>query len=292
MKNAIGYLPFLQDTQLQDYAYFRGESSIVCESFEKEFQIFSDDVSTLTLETSNNVTISSEINNNDNIAFNINYNLSVNSVEGQFGWVIAKRSGQEVARSDFWVGIPQAVPLNVLGGDQSVTAGDLRTYEIPERLLGTEFYTWEYPGEDNIEVFPFNSNETNWQYNYMSKHERFSYSQAGACSGELVLYGINECGEGSSDILEIDSDDEDCETPGIVYYPNPADDLLAIDLSLQVYKVFDIVVYDENQAIKYSGQSTNVIKSIDTFNLINGTYYLHIYDGSLLLLSKILIINH
>jgi len=126
----------------------------------------------------------------------------------------------------------------------------------------------------------------------MSKHENFSKSQAGACSGELILYGLNECGVGVEMSLDIDSDNDDCETADIVYFPNPADSLLSIDLSLQDYKIFDIIVYNDSQIAVYSDQSTNVVKTIETFNLLNGTYYLHIYDGATLILSKILIINH
>tara|TARA_R110000787_G_scaffold285949_1_gene402830 strand:- start:18587 stop:20308 length:1722 start_codon:yes stop_codon:yes gene_type:complete len=291
MKNAIGYLPFLQDTQLQNYVYFRGNSSVVCDLLAKEFQVYSNDVSNLTLETSNNVTLSGVTNNGDNIVFDVNNNI-INAAEGQFGWVIAKRSGQEVARRDFWVGKPQAVPEYTLQGDQSVTAGDEVIYEIPERLNGTESYVWDYPGDNSLEIWPFTGDTSLWQLDYMSKHERFSKAQVGPCSGELILYGLNECGEGIEDTLDIDSDDDDCEDADIVYYPNPADDLLQIDLSLQDYKVFDIVVYNNNQVAVYTDQSTNVVKTIDTFNLSNDTYYLHIYDGSELILSKILIINH
>jgi len=83
-----------------------------------------------------------------------------------------------------------------------------------------------------------------------------------------------------------------CVGDDIIYYPNPANDLLQIDLSLQDYKVFDIVVYNNSQVAVYTDQSTNVVKTLDTFNLSNDTYYLHIYDGDNLILSKILIINH
>jgi len=114
--------------------------------------------------------------------------------------------------------------------------------------------------------------------------------------------GLNPCGEGLygayNELCVENSDDPEgdtCTPPipqPIYYYPNPSSTILEIDLSLQDYKIFDVFIYDEYQTVKYYDQSTNVVKSVDTFNLTNGTYYLHIYDGSDLILSAILIINH
>lgn len=52
------------------------------------------------------------------------------------------------------------------------------------------------------------------------------------------------------------------------------------------------MIYDQNQTAVYTGQSENVVKTIDVANLNNGTYYLHIYDSSSMILNAILIINH
>ncbi|MEZ4858446.1 MAG: hypothetical protein R2781_06515 [Flavobacteriaceae bacterium] len=67
---------------------------------------------------------------------------------------------------------------------------------------------------------------------------------------------------------------------------------MSIDLSLQDTSVYTIIVYDQYQTVKYEDTSNNIVKTVDTFNIPNGMYYLHIYNANELILSNILIINH
>ena len=301
MKNALQLLPNLYSTQLVDYTYIRG-NSIVC--FSGDYVINSNNAASLTIDSSPNinVTISSPINNE--IALTV-YNVDQNiSNEGGPAWISAKIGNIEQARMDFWVGRPKKVLPNAILGPIDVYKDDVKEYYLETKLGGAEGYVWQFPGySQNEEAFPFQNTHFNWQYDYLAKYNSAAQARVGTCSGEILLYGINECGDDDDNLEGLTINvvntppNSNCPPPPgpdplIVYYPNPADSLLEIDMSLQQYKIFDIVIYDEGQTVKYSGQSTNVIKSIDTFNLVNSTYYLHIYDGTELILSKILIINH
>ena len=142
-----------------------------------------------------------------------------------------------------------------------------------------------------------------WQPYAYGKYYRVLNGFAGNQTGYVKVRGINPCGIGSTNLnkicVENESDpqgDTECDDPPpplIIYYPNPSDDLLKIDLSLQDYKVYTVVIYDQTQTVKYSNQTNNILKTIAVFNLPNDTYYLHVYDdANELILSNTLIINH
>lgn len=300
MKNAIGLISKLQATQLQTYTYIRGKS-LLCDA--DSYTIYSNDTSNLIIENSNNITVIIGVITGTQIELEIIYN-DFGAAEGQAAWIEVKRNGLVQARKDIWLGYPQAMADDGISGDDDVYPGDPREYSIAAQLEGTthikgeDTYHWLLPGYDPVEEEPFTSYDE-WKYNYLTKHDFVAHTQVGGCSGELLMYGINQCGNGElkeGDGLDVyvNNGSSDCpdETLNIVYYPNPASSLLAIDLSLQAYKVFDVVVYNDLQLAVYTDQSTNVVKTIDVFNLPNGTYYLHIYDNSTLILNKILIINH
>ena len=304
MKNAIELLPVLQSTHLQDYTYIRG-NSIVCVF--GEYSVYSNDTNNLIIEDSGNITVNITNTTSTQIDFElINYDQS--DPEGQPVWISIKRNGNELVRKDIWKGKPQAVTPASIFGATDVYIDDEEDYAISTQLEGTSTrkdtasYFWKLPGFNPEENYPFENNFGEWQMNYLTKYNFVAKTKIGECSGEIKLYGINECGDGAiladDDGLDVhvNGGGSNCPPDGepleIVYYPNPADDLLNIDLSLQDYKIFDIVVYNDNQVAVYTDQSTNVVKTIDTFNLTNDTYYLHIYDGSEIILSKLLVMNH
>ncbi len=298
MKNAIGHFPHLQNTHLTNFDYIRGDSSLICDFISKEYFVYSDSFSDLTIESSSNVTIDVQpiVNGRRRV---IVTNDIIGQTEGEMGYIRLKRNGQVLTQREFWVGLPQAVPASGITGPLSVFPGDTPTYSISQRLGGAQSYVWDYPGQegiDNFENYPFEPPFTLWQYGYFGKIDKFTDVQVGVCSGELSLYGMNECGNGLGDDVFINANqNNNCDPPPgpeIVYYPNPADDLLEIDLSLQAYSIFTIKILDGNQNVVHESLSENVVKTIDTFNLTNGIYYLHIYDGNNLILNKILVINH
>lgn len=298
MKNALALIPHLQSTQLTDYAFVRG-NSITCIS--GSYSIISNDTSTLTIENSSNISVTTTNSSSTQIDITVTNNDPF-ADEGSSAYVLAKRNGVELGRLNFWVGTPQQPSASTVAGDPLVNTGELKEYTVPERLEGAENYIWVLPGWVPEEHCNF-SGSTEWQYQTLSTYFNRSFTKVGECSGEITLYGINECGDGLANepdeglSVTVTNPDPSCPIdpgpePDIVYYPNPADSLLEVDLSLQEYSIFTIKIYDAAQNVVLETQSENIVKTMSVSGIPNGTYYLHIYDGATLILSKILIINH
>jgi len=312
MKNAIFYLPVLSNALLGDYTYIRPlNDCYVC--FDNETHFY-DIYSSLDIEhlyafsQENNVETTIISSTSDS------FRIQVTSLLGSDGGarssfsIVNSGRGIIVAHQPIWVGLPETVPDQIVNGAENVNAGEFVYYKIDDgsyRLDGIETYNWEFPQPNEPYVFwggPPPNNPTVWEYSYFSKYVPKSGNSVGNQTGYVTVAGKNPCGLGDyGDFNQIcvenadDPEGDTCTSPipqPIYYYPNPSDSLLQIDLSLQDYKVFDVVIYDENQQSVYTGQSENVVKTVDVANLSNDTYYLHIYDGGNLILSAILIINH
>ena len=312
MKNAIWYLPVLHNTILLKWNYIRTNTldCYVCNTT-KHF----------TFHTNNGANYFNVLDNTDNVSVSITpidntsatvavTNLNPTNNEGSSGSFLIGHHIDDIdsVLQPIWVGLPQAVPDQTVNGPTEVNAGGYGYYKIDDgdlRLDGINTYDWDFPEPNESWVFfggPPPNDPTIWQYDYFSKYIPKNLSGYGDQTGYVKVRGENPCGTGlygfDNQICVENADDPEgdtCTPPipqPIYYYPNPSSSILEIDLSLQDYKVFDVVIYDENQTVRYSDQSVNVVKTVDTFNLTNGTYYLHIYDGSDVILSAILIINH
>lgn len=296
MKNALQLINELNATTLSNYTFIRG-NSITC--FDNNYYINSHNTTGLTIESSNNITVTMDNSSSTQIELTItNNNPGAN--EGEAAWIDVKRSGISEARKDFWIGVPPKIQPNSLTGPVSVYEDDLADY-YSDKMEGAETYHWLFPSEEAVQTFPFNSVESDWQYDYVSTYNSYTRTMAGECSGEIAYYGINECGDGlepnTGDGIDVDVVDgnPNCNPPPtpIVYYPNPADDLLDIDLSVEPYAPFVIKIFDGSQTVVLQQTSESVVKTISTSSLSNGTYYMHIYNSySTLILDVILIINH
>ena len=71
-----------------------------------------------------------------------------------------------------------------------------------------------------------------------------------------------------------------------IVHPNPADDILTIDLTPQTLSgttpnlTYDVRLYDASGNIVRRQQQVKAGEvKFNVFNLPEGTYYLHIYDG-------------
>jgi len=306
MKNAIWYLPVLHNTILLRWSYIRttSEDCYVCGI--KQFTLYSNFNPNLLTVLENTTNINVTYIPIDNLTATITVtNLHPTSDEGSSGSFLI---GNQINSIDnvtqpIWVGLPQAVSDDTLTGDTEVSSAVDVIYSINNRLDGIDYYTWSFPEPNELNENLINADNPNvWEYRSKSKYSPAVRGNTGNDTGIVTIYGENSCGLGSNgednDLCVVNLDDNDgepdCSTPPqpIYYYPNPANSLLEIDLSLQEYKVFDVIIYNENQIVQYSGQSTNIIKTVDVASLTNGTFYLHIYDGSDLILSAILIINH
>lgn len=310
MKGAILNLPHFSTINLSDYIYIRPQDDCyVCGT--STFKVYTTlDIASLEIESS--VNIETEIVPISQNSFHVIVTSLIGNSEGSQGYfdIIDMGVGVGVfkSRQNLWVGKPQTLPDGLLfgTGDNNIpilpgtpvshTLGGLQY-----RFGGFDYMNWEYPNPNEPVYSSLPSNPEVWNYIEYNKFFNIESSNSGSTTGWVRVSGINPCGVGEGgEINEIcvkNTGDgaPDCEPDpiAIIYYPNPADSILEVDLSLQEFGTFDIVIYDQSQTIEYSGESSNIVKSIDTFNLENGTYYLHVYnDGGVLLLSSILIINH
>jgi len=309
MKNAIWYLPVLHNTLLENYTYIRPDDNCFVCGFQT-FKVYSSvDLNHLYPISSENVTSEIIEQTNDYITIKVTNLLGNDKGERGHVYIVNSGKGMIVAAQQIWVGKPQTVPDDTLNGPTEVSSGGLATHKIDDgnlRLDGIETYNWDFPEPNESWVFfggPPPNDPIIWEYSYISKYVPKVTSSVGNQTGYVTVRGENPCGLGSNGdipnelcVENIDDPEGDiCDDgiPPIIYYPNPADSLLSIDLSLQDYDIFTVTVYNDSQVAVYTDQSENVVKTIDTFNLANGTYYLHIYDSSNeLILSRILIINH
>lgn len=300
MKNALTLIPELQQTVVQDYTYIRGKN-IIC-YFDADYKIYNNDTSTITIEHSNSISITTDSQTSTQINLIVNNEFPFPEYkEGRPAWIVVKQGGIEVAKKNFWVGTPQFMEDNSIEGEINVSPNDIEDYYVSERLEGASTYNWVFPGEPAEQVDEYTLNQVFWQYDYKTSHYNILNTMIGKCGGELFIYGINECGDrddfnvGEGLNVNVSGSYPNCDDDlpgGIIYYPNPTSSLLAVDLSLQAYKTFTLRIFNDLQVLVNETQCTNIVKTIDTSNLPNGNYYLHVYDGSELLLNKTLIINH
>lgn len=75
----------------------------------------------------------------------------------------------------------------------------------------------------------------------------------------------------------------------LTYYPNSADTELNLDLTNKPANTYTYILYDSMGTVALSGQSTNVLESIDTSSLQEGTYFLHFYENGIVLIKQIIV---
>ena len=299
MKNSLGFFSQLQPTQTQNYTYIRGPKSICDVPFNDGiYDVYSHNLNGLTFVTSPNLSIVTNTTINNSIRLMVEHNLDVEA-EGESAFIEVRRNGVLLTKQNIWLGKPESAD-GALSGATNVFPGDQNYYTLNKRLEGALYYQWDPPGEGEQYVDVFTGNTNIWQVNTLGWALNQIQIQAGTNCGEFKVYGINECTDnpGPPGTLEIDTNqgpgsgcEPDPPTP-IFYYPNPSDGLLQIDLTLQEYGTYDIVIYDSMQMVAKQDQCTNIMKQLELFDLVNGTYYLHIYHNGTNVLQAILVVNH
>ena len=82
-----------------------------------------------------------------------------------------------------------------------------------------------------------------------------------------------------------------CATAGLTYYPNAMDEELNLDLREKPPYTYPYQIFDAYGVMVLSGESQNVLKTIDTSGLDEGLYFLHFYDNGQLTIKQ-LIVEH
>ena len=80
-----------------------------------------------------------------------------------------------------------------------------------------------------------------------------------------------------------------CSTLGLKYYPNATDSELNLDLREKPTGLYQYELYDYFGILVFSGESLNILKTIDTSGLDNGVYFLHFHENGELIVKQIVI---
>lgn len=80
-----------------------------------------------------------------------------------------------------------------------------------------------------------------------------------------------------------------CEPSSLNFYPNAADNELNLDLTNKPVDTYNYILYDSNGIAVITGQSQNVLETIDISGLIEGLYFLHFYENGNVVIKQIVI---
>jgi hypothetical protein len=168
------------------------------------------------------------------------------------------------------------------------------------------YQTWLLTANPNM------ATATNWQwtvdnpssgyYSIQSPNSQSTYVTVSGGGGVSVTYK-DQCGETSpKDGVTIYSQ---CRASAIAVYPNPANSQLTVannninttdppveaNSNLKALKEFSVELYDDKGKVLKSGKNTignqNIV--LNTSNILNGLYFLHIIQGTDLIEKKIII---
>lgn len=80
-----------------------------------------------------------------------------------------------------------------------------------------------------------------------------------------------------------------CATAGLNYYSNAMHGELNLDLREKPANTYPYQIFDAYGVMVISGESQNVLKTIDTSGLDEGLYFLHFYDNGQLTIKQLLV---
>jgi hypothetical protein len=84
--------------------------------------------------------------------------------------------------------------------------------------------------------------------------------------------------------------DDPCEEiTSLNYYPNSANNELNLDLTDKPANTYSYTLYDSTGVVSLSGQSTNVLETIDTSGLQEGIYFLHFNENGVVIIKQIIV---
>ncbi len=80
-----------------------------------------------------------------------------------------------------------------------------------------------------------------------------------------------------------------CNPSTLDFYPNSADEELNLDLRDMPATNYLYEVYDNMGVLVLSGQSQNILKTLDTSGLDEGLYFLHFIDNGNLVIKQVIV---
>jgi len=113
----------------------------------------------------------------------------------------------------------------------------------------------------------------------------------GANNGFVQIMGVNKCGIGPAVYLEVvhENSGGGGQLPIVSPYPNAADNEVNLDFSEYPEGTYYIYIYDIYGILKYYGETSNTVKTINTVDLPNGLYFLNYYNGLEIIQMQLLV---
>lgn len=182
----------------------------------------------------------------------------------------------QTVQKDIWVGTPMSP--GSLSGPEIVTSGSLAYYS-GGFSQGATGYQWWLPHPYDV-ASPIDYFNDNWQVLPNAGNATNIFTGYAGNNGLVQLMGVNECGPGDAAMLYVEHGSGGGGTIPLVPYPNTSDTSFNLDFSTYPSGNYYIYIYDAYSNIMYQGESTNIEKTIETVNIPNGLYYLHIHDGN------------
>ncbi|WP_211331800.1 T9SS type A sorting domain-containing protein [Ulvibacter antarcticus] len=206
---------------------------------------------------------------------------AVNNSNGN-GFIQANYNGQTL-RKNVWVGNPIQMP-NILANTGSFPDSPVDfTFDLVNQVYTTQGSVVE----KEWNIFPAymvtsSNNEEIWIHTpstpgiYLDYYLRFRNECGWSPQAERHGVTIGTGGGGGQNVT---------------LYPNSSDDELYVDLTNANNNTYVLSLYDQFGVLLFTDETTNIVKTIDTHDLDEGLYVLHIYDGNELI-TKQVIIDH
>lgn len=175
-----------------------------------------------------------------------------------------------VTRDNIRVGVPE-IPTS-LSGPSQVDTGALVTYTAGNSV-GATSYKWRLPHPfDNVSQYNFNGD--NWQLKDPGNFQiQQVYSGMGEINGLVQVAGMNPCGEGGSQMMNVEhspggGDGIPVAPPGnddttrTIAYPNPSQSSVNIDVNADMARSEEVII--ESIEITDARMSPQPFKYIET----------------------------
>ena len=162
-----------------------------------------------------------------------------------------------------------------------------------QQAPGATRYQWYLPYPFDVQA-PFDYTSTNWQVPPDAGRNTQVFTGYGGYNGLVQVMGVNDCGPGDATIkLVIHGNNGSGQQQSPIFpYPNASDDAFHLDFSRLGAGSYSINIFDALGQNIYSGQRSNVEKTINTLSIDGGTYFLHVSDGEQLWQFQLIIDHH
>jgi hypothetical protein len=205
-----------------------------------------------------------------------------------YGYVEVTHSGGTIIK-EVWLGKPD-IPASIYG-PELVNSGAIVNYQGGVAPGATSYQWWlPYPYDVVSPIDYFNDNWQMWPNN--TRFNSHVFTGYGEHSGYVQVMGVNKCGIGPAQYIQVSHDNNGGGSgplPIVSPYPNAADDSFTLDFSEYPTGTYYIYIYDIYGILKYSGVTSNTVRTINTINLPNGLYFLNYQNGQEIIQQQLLI---